>query len=170
MEFQLSFFKSWKMMLQSAVLNMSANLENSAVAAGLEKVGFHSNPKEVQFSSVAQSCPTLCNAIDCSKPGFPVYHQLPEPAQTYVHWVGDAIQPSHPLSSPSPPDFSLSQHQGLFAVILETKIIKSLNISILSPSICHEVMGPDAMILVFSMLRFKTAFFNPFFHVHQETL
>ena len=69
---------------------------------------------QVQFSSVAQSCPTLCDPMDCSMPGFPVHQQLPELAQTYVHWVGDAIQPSHPLSSPSPPAFNLSQHQGLF--------------------------------------------------------
>ena len=67
----------------------------------------------VQFSSVAQSCPTLCNPMDCSTPGFPVHHQLLEPAQTHVHRVSDAIQPSHPLSSPSPPAFNLSQHQGL---------------------------------------------------------
>ena len=52
--------------------------------------------------------------MDCSTPGFPVHHQLPEFTQTHVHWVGDAIQPSHPLSSPSPPAFNLSQHQGLF--------------------------------------------------------
>ena len=56
----------------------------------------------VQFSSVAQSCVTLCDPMDCSPPGFPVHHQLPESTQTYVHWVGDAIQPSHPLSFPSP--------------------------------------------------------------------
>ena len=56
-----------------------------------------------QFSSVAQSCLTLCNPMDCSTPGLPVHHQLPEPTQTHVHWVGDAIQPSHPLSSPSLP-------------------------------------------------------------------
>ena len=66
-----------------------------------------------QFSSVAQSCPTLCDSMDC-RTGFPVHHQLSEFAQTHVHWVGDAIQPSHPLSSPSPPTFNLSQHQGLF--------------------------------------------------------
>ena len=65
------------------------------------------------ISSVAQSCPTLCHPMDCSTPGFPVHHQLPELAQTHVHWVGDAIQPSHPLSSPSDPVFNLSQHQGL---------------------------------------------------------
>ena len=68
----------------------------------------------VQFSSVAQSCPTLCDPLDCSMPGFPVHHQLLEFTQTHVHWVSDAIQPSHPLSSPSPPTFNLSQHQGLF--------------------------------------------------------
>ena len=56
----------------------------------------------------------LCNPVDCSTPGFPVHHQLPEPAQTHIHQVGDAIQPSHPLSSPSPSAFNLSQHQGLF--------------------------------------------------------
>ena len=67
-----------------------------------------------QFSSVAQSCLTLCNPMDCSIPGFPVHHQLLEPIQTHAHWVGDAIQPSHPLSSPSSPAFNLSQHQGLF--------------------------------------------------------
>ena len=67
----------------------------------------------IQFSSVAQSCPTLCDPMDCSMPGLPVYHQLLEITQTHVHWVGDAIQPSHPLSSPSP-TFNLCQHQGLF--------------------------------------------------------
>ena len=68
----------------------------------------------VQFSSIAQSCSTLCDPMDYSTPGFPVHHQLPELAQTHVHQVGDAIQLSHPLSSPSPPAFNLSQHPGLF--------------------------------------------------------
>ena len=68
----------------------------------------------VQFRSVAQSCLTLWDSVDCSTPGHPVHHQLLEFTQTHVHWVGDAIQPSHPLSSPSPPAFNLSQHQGLF--------------------------------------------------------
>ena len=67
----------------------------------------------VQFSLVAQSCSTLCDPMDCSMPGFPVHHQLPEFTQTHVHWVSDVIQPSHPLLSPSPA-FNLSQHQGLF--------------------------------------------------------
>ena len=68
----------------------------------------------VQFSSVAQSCPTLCNPMNCSTPGLPVHHQLPEFTQTHVHQVSDAIQSSHPLSSPSPPAPNPSQHQGLF--------------------------------------------------------
>ena len=68
----------------------------------------------VQFSSVAQSCLTLCNPVNRSTPGLPVHHQLPEFTQTHVHRVGDSIQPSHPLSSPSPPAPNLSQHQGLF--------------------------------------------------------
>ena len=67
-----------------------------------------------QYSSVTQSCPTLCNPMDCSTPGFSVHHQLQELTQTHDHRVSDAIQPSHPLSSSSPPAFNLSQHQGLF--------------------------------------------------------
>ena len=68
----------------------------------------------VQFSSVAQLCPTLCNPMNHSTPGLPVHHQLPEFTQTHVHRVSDAIQPSHPLSSPSPPVPNPSQHQSLF--------------------------------------------------------
>ena len=77
-------------------------------AGGLDK-------SEIQFSSVAQSYPTLCNPMDCSTPSFPVHHQLLELAQTHVRRVGDAIQPYHPLSSPSPSAFNLSQPQGLFS-------------------------------------------------------
>ena len=71
-------------------------------------------PVVVQFSSVTQSCSTLWNPMNCSTLGLPIQHQLPEPTQTHVHWVSGAIQPSHPLSSPSPLAFDLSQHQGLF--------------------------------------------------------
>ena len=78
-------------------LNWEAVLENS-----------------VQFSSVTQSCPTLCHPMNCSTPGLPVHHQLPKFTQTHVHRVGDAIQPSHPLLSPSPPALNLSQHHSLF--------------------------------------------------------
>ena len=66
-----------------------------------------------QFSSVTKWCLTLCDPMDCSMPGFPVHHELPELAQTQVRWVSDAIQPSHPLSSPSPSTFNFSQYQGL---------------------------------------------------------
>ena len=66
------------------------------------------------YAKSLQSCPTLCDPMDCSTPGLPVHHQFPEFTQTLVHWVGDAIQPPHPLSSPSSPTFNLSQHQGLF--------------------------------------------------------
>ena len=68
----------------------------------------------ISFSSVTQSCPTLCNPMTHSTPGLPAHHKLPEFTQTHVHWVGDTIQPSHPLSFPSPPAFNLSQYQGLF--------------------------------------------------------
>ena len=68
--------------------------------------------KSLQFSSIFQSCPTLCDPIDCSTPVFPGHHQLPEFTQAHVHRVGDAIYPSHPLLPPSPPTFNLSQHQG----------------------------------------------------------
>ena len=68
----------------------------------------------IQFSLVTQSCTTLCNPMDYNIPGFPVHHQLLELAQTHVHWIGDAIQPSHSLSTSSSPAFSISQHQGLF--------------------------------------------------------
>ena len=68
----------------------------------------------VGFSSVSQSCLTPCDPVDCSMPGFPVHHHLPELVETHVHRDSDAIQPSHPLSSPSPPALSLSHHQGFF--------------------------------------------------------
>ena len=71
-------------------------------------------PISLRFSSVAQSCLTLCDPMNHSMSGLPVHHQLPESTQTHVHQVGDAIQPSYPLSSPSPPALNLSQHQGLF--------------------------------------------------------
>ena len=77
-------------------------------------LGYLINSLSVQFSSGAQSCPALCDPMDCSMPGLPVHHHLPELTQTHVHWVSDTIQPSHPLLAPSPPTFNLSQHQGLF--------------------------------------------------------
>ena len=84
----------------------------------------------VQFSLVSQSCPILCDPMDCSIPGFSVHHQLPELAQIHVYWVGDAIKPSHPLSSPSPV-FNLSQHQGLFKWISSShQVVKVLELQL----------------------------------------
>ena len=75
---------------------------------------FYYAPIGVQFSLVAQSCPAFCDPMNRRTPGLPVHHQLPEFTQTHVHRVSDAIQPSHPLWSPSLPTFNLSQNQGLF--------------------------------------------------------
>ena len=79
-----------------------------------ENQKYYSFHTYTQFSSVTQSCPTLCNPMNRSTPALPVHHQLPESTQTHVHCVSDTIQPSHPLSSPSPPALNLAQHQGLF--------------------------------------------------------
>ena len=153
-------------------------------------------PSSVQFSSVAQSCPTLWDPMNRSTPGLPVHHQLLEFTQNHVHWVSDAIQPSHPLSSPYPPAFNISQHQDLFQWVSSHIVVKVLEFqlqphssfsskeqasfnfmavvtiysdfgvqenkvchcSIVFPYICHEVMGSDAMILVFWTLRVKPNF------------
>ena len=82
--------------------------------AHMQKSTTFINMRYLQIRSVAQSCPTLCNPMNYSMPGLPVHHQLPEFTQTHVHRVSDAIQPSHPLSSPSPPAPNPSQHQSLF--------------------------------------------------------
>ena len=94
----------------------------------------------VHFSSVAQSCLTLCDPVDHSTPGLPVHHQLPEFTQTHVHWVGDAIQPSHPLSSPSSPALSLSKHQHLLKWVSSShQVAKVLEFSFnISPSNEHS--------------------------------
>ena len=83
---------------------------NAALASGIQQNYLYIH----QFSSVTESCLTFCDPRNCSMPGLPIYHQLLEFTQTHIHWVSDTIQPSHPLSSPSPPAFNLSQHQGLF--------------------------------------------------------
>ena len=88
----------------------------------------------IQFSSIHPlSHVQLCDPIDCSMPGLPVHHQVSEFMQTHVHWVSDAIQPSHPLSSPSPPTFNLSQYQGLFQWISTShQVAKELDFSTLA--------------------------------------
>ena len=85
-----------------------------AIQAYLKKQEINQINNLVQFSSVAQSCPTLCDPMNHSTPGLPVHHKLPEFTQTHVHRVSDIIQPSHPLSSPSPPAPNPFQHQSLF--------------------------------------------------------
>ena len=82
-------------------------------------------PWSIQFSLVAQSCPTLCDPMNCSMPVLSVHHQLPEFTQTHVHWVDDAIQPSHPLSSPSPPALNLSQSNLIILRIVLFNILKT---------------------------------------------
>ena len=108
---------SWYATLCVCVLHMKEKELRMKPVFGIcfqagKRTGFELN--SVQFSLITQSCPTLCDPMDHSTPGLPVHHQLRECTQTHVHWVGDAIQPSHPLSSPSPPVFNLSQHKGVF--------------------------------------------------------
>ena len=87
---------------------------------------FFAEGKSSSFSCLV--CPILCSPMDCSTPSLPVHHQLPEFPQIHVHWVGDAIQPSHPLSPPFPPAFNIAQHQGLFQwVVLLHQVAKVLD-------------------------------------------
>ena len=97
-----------KMVLYFSVSIPALNIGSSVIF--IDSICTHS----VQFSSVTQSCPTLCNPMNRSTPGLPVHHQLPEFTQTHVHRVSDAMQPSHPLSSPSPPAPNPSQNQSFF--------------------------------------------------------
>ena len=97
--------------------------------------------KKLSFSSVAQSCPTLCDSMHCNMPGFPAHHQLLEFTQTHVHGVGDAIQPSHPLSSPFPPTFNFSQHEVFFqSVSFSLQVAKELEFQLQHQSF-HEHPG-----------------------------
>ena len=96
-----------------------------------------SNHFSVQFSSVAQSCLTLCSPVECRTPGLPVHHQFPKFTQTHVHWVGDAIQQSHPLLSPYPPALNLSQHQGIFKWVSTSHQVAK----VLEFQLQHQVRG-----------------------------
>ena len=93
------------------------------------------------ISSVTQSCPTLCDPMDCGMPGFSVHHHFPEPTQTHVHIISDAIQPSHPLSFPSPPTFNLSQHQGLFKWVSSSHLVAKVLEFIFNISPSNEYLG-----------------------------
>ena len=102
----------------------------------------------VQFSSVTQSCLTLCDPMNRSMPGLPVHHQLPEFTQTHVHRVGDAIQPSHPLSSPSPPAPNPSQHQTLFQWVNSShEVVKVLEFQFQHHSFQWMMEGPRTDLL-----------------------
>ena len=96
----------------------------------------------IQFTSVTQLCLTLCDPVNRSTPGLPVHHQLPEFTQIHVHWVGDAIQSAHPLSSASPPALNLSQHQGLFQWVSSShQVAKYWSFSFsISPSNKHPMI------------------------------
>ena len=107
------------------------------VETAFHTVSYHS----VQFSSVAQSCLTLCDPMNCSAPGLPVHHQLPEFTQTHVHRVGDAIQPSHPLKSPSPPAPNPSQYQSLFQWVNSAWGGQSTGVSALAPFLPKKSQG-----------------------------
>ena len=100
--------------LKSLLMKVKEESEKVGLKLNIQKTKIMSSGPIVQFSSVAQLCPTLCDPINRSMPGLPVHHHLPEFTQTHVHRVSDAIQPSHPLSSPSPPAPNPSQHQSLF--------------------------------------------------------
>ena len=116
---------------------------------------------EVQFISVAQLCLTLCNPMNHSTPGFPVHHQLPEFTQTHIHQVRDAIQPSHPGSSPSPPAPSPSQHQNLFqwvgrSLFLQSSHLQRLLIDWIMPPASHQLSGTSLSLSLFSFLPFHS--------------
>ena len=105
-----SLVSSWSVIQK---FHPNCGLTHYSLVRTHETILYRVNPN-VQFTSVTQSCLTLCNPMNHSIPGLPVHHQLLEFTHTHVHWVGDAIQPSHPLSSCSPPALNLSQNQGLF--------------------------------------------------------
>ena len=107
--------KDWGWQAQwNSVAIFQSVMCDSLQSYGLQHTRFLCQSTSIQFSSVTQSCPTLCYPMNCSMPDLPVHHQLPEFTQTHVHRVGDAIQPSHPRLSPSPPAPNPSQHQSLF--------------------------------------------------------
>ena len=118
--FNKNIFKPWQVLLKISNINkhyrkttLVNNEDIFRLFIPIEPLPYNAQCL-VQFSSVAQLCPAICDPMDCSIPGFPVHHLLLELVQTHVHQVGETIQPSHPLSSPSPLAFSLSQHQGFF--------------------------------------------------------
>ena len=115
----------------------------------------------LQFSSVAQSCLTLCDSMDCSMPGFPVLHLLLELAQTHVHWVSDAIQPSHSLLFPSPPAFKLSQHQSLFQWVSSLdQVAKVLEFQLQLSALRGFIIASSATLLLLTKKNLNLLFIN----------
>ena len=130
--------RTWILVLLDCRGNMESSLHLSeSLSSCLQKkdaATHFAGLSSVQFSSVTQSCLTLCDPMDCSSPGFPVHHQLLELAQTHGHWVSDAGKSSHPLSAPSPSAFSLSQHQGLFQSVSSLhQVVKVLELQLQHP-------------------------------------
>ena len=113
---------------------------------------------KVQFSSVAQLCPTLCNPMDCSAPGSPVLHYLQELAQTHVHWVSDTIQPSHPLSPSLPSAFRLSQQQGLFQWVSSSHL--GIDIGDIDGGSWDEIFGDLVYILKIMIEEFDAEWYR----------
>ena len=108
----------------------------------------------VQFSSISQSCLTLCDPMDCSTPGLPDHCQLLEFTQIHVHWISDVIQPSHPLSSPSPPAFNISQHQGLFKWVSSSYQVAKVLEVLASTSVLPIPMNTQEMVHTYVYILF----------------
>ena len=133
----------------------------------------------VQFISVTQACLTLCDPMDCSTPGLPVHHQLPESTKTHVHWVSDAIQLSHPLSSPSPPTLNLSQHQGIFKWVSSASVAKVFEFQLQHQSLHwtprtdlarNKYLRVNWSQSILSAYTSKVEFFFQKFIIHQKTV
>ena len=118
MKWSFDITKSWASLCNNVSIIQAPEIQSNSNNENSPHAWLQFSPispfSSVQSSSVAQSCPTLCDPMNCSTPDLPVHHQLPEFTQTHIHRVGDAIQPSHPLSSPFPPALNPSQHQSLF--------------------------------------------------------
>ena len=129
------------------------DLENDSRTHFDSRILFSESLDSVQFSSVAQSCLSLCDPMNCSTPGLPVHHQLPEATQTHAHRVGDAIQLSHPLSSPSAPAPNPSQHQGLFQWVNSSHEVAKVSELQLQHQSFQWTPRTDLLRLLFDFLR-----------------
>ena len=163
-------WEGWEMVALGGVMGNLNQRQDCLLALRRGDFGwFLLYSKWLIFSSVAQSCPTLCNPMDWSTPGLPVHHQIPEFTQTHVHWVGDAIQPSHPLLSPSAPTLNLSQHQSLFKwVRLCIRLIFSFTYLLLKRlelMLTEDPPFDDQSLWIVSILALLKLFVAPFDHM-----